>query len=490
MHISSLPSEYGIGTMGREAYRFVDFLKKGSQTYWQILPLCPIGPGNSPHQSISSFAGNPLFIDLDILNEEGLLDKNEYKDLFFGESVNKVDFGAVTENKIPLLKKAAKKLLTNPSEDFFDFCKNNSFWLDDFSLFSTITEAKKYKSFADWETGLLKRDPEQLSNFASKYNEDISVCKAIQYLFFKQWHNLKSYANENGIKIIGDIPIYVSPYSSDLWASPDDFLVDENYVPSVVAGVPPDGFSEDGQLWGNPVYNWKEMKKNGYSWWIQRIKSSISIYDVVRIDHFRGFDAYFCIKYGEKTAKNGKWRKGPGAALFKEAAKQLGTLPIIAEDLGNITDSVRKMLKETSFPGMKVLQFAFDSREDNDYLPYNYEKNSVVYTGTHDNDTIMGWLNSISQNDRDYAVKFMRLTESEGYNFGMMKTALASSADTCILTKRGFDLYGYSQSRADTQNLNNDRVVSRERTGQILHIFSRKQRLFFSVTHSLLHFER
>ena len=440
MHISSLPSEFGIGTFGKEAYRFVDFLKKGGQKYWQVLPMCPVGAGNSPYQSVSCFAGNPLFIDLEKLEEEGLIKSDDYKELFFGEDKEKVDFEALFKNKMPVLFSAAKEFLKNLNEDYKAFCNENFDWLENFALFSAISDKNGYGSFKDWDKSLLKYDLKAINNFITENEEEIELYKIIQYFFFKQWDELKKYANENEISIIGDIPIYVSPYSSDVWSSPLQFSLDEELEPTYVAGVPPDAFAADGQLWGNPIYNWSYMKKDGYSWWISRIKNAFKVYDMVRIDHFRGFESYYRVKNGEKTAINGNWVKGPGAKLFALAERELGKLPIIAEDLGIITDEVKEMLKETGYPGMKVLQFAFDSREENDYLPHNYNENSVVYTGTHDNNTIIGWFSEINEADKHQAINYMRLTKEEGYNFGMMKTALASKSKLCILTMQ--DLLG------------------------------------------------
>ncbi len=440
MHISSLPSEFGIGTFGKEAYRFVDFLSKGRQKYWQVLPLCPVGAGNSPYQSVSCFAGNPLFIDLDELVSENLIKREDFDSLNFGEDKEKVDFEVLFKNKMPVLFTAAKKYSNNVGEDYLSFCKDNAEWLDSFALFSAISDINGYESFKDWEKPFLKADVKTLDKFVKEHREELELYRIIQFFFFKQWFKLKKYANEKGIKIIGDIPIYVSPYSSDVWSSPKEFSLDEELTPNYVAGVPPDAFAAEGQLWGNPIYDWDYMKKDRYSWWIRRIKNAFMVYDVVRIDHFRGFESYYRVKYGEKTAENGSWIKGPGEKLFVMAERELGKLPIIAEDLGIITDEVKEMLEATGYPGMKVLQFAFDSREENDYLPHNYSENSVVYTGTHDNDTIIGWISSINDNDRRSAINYMRLTLEEGYNFGMMKTALASKSKLCILTMQ--DLLG------------------------------------------------
>ena len=366
MHISSLPGNTGIGTLGKPAYDFVDFLKKSSQTYWQILPICPTSYGDSPYQSFSTFAGNPYFIDFELLVGQDFLQKKDYENIIWGSDETQVDYGLLYEQRHKIFSIIQKNFEKNTPADFESFCKENAFWLDNYSLFMAIKDAHNGVSFLEWEKEIINREEQSLKKWTEKCSDRINYYKILQYLFFAQWNNLKKYANDNGIKIIGDIPIYVAADSADVWSNPEQFMLDENHVPIEVAGCPPDGFSADGQLWGNPVYNWDYMKKDNYSWWKKRLEMSLKNYDVLRIDHFRGFDSYYCIPFGDTTAKNGVWKKGPGTALFEEIKKCYGELPIIAEDLGFLTDSVRQMLKDVGYPGMKVLQFAFDSRENSD----------------------------------------------------------------------------------------------------------------------------
>lgn len=445
MPITSLPSPYGIGTMGEAARRFVRFLHKAGQLYWQILPICPTSYGDSPYQSFSSYAGNPYMIDLDDLSEAGLLDKDDYENIDWGSNPEKVDYGLLYKKRFTVLKKATKAAETKYKTELLEFRKENEKWLSDYALFMAIKDEQDGVSWLEWPEILRKRDNKALSIEREKLKEEIKFWECVQFLFFRQWNKLKTYANENDVKIIGDIPIYVSSDSADVWANPDQFQLDNDLKPISVAGCPPDGFSADGQLWGNPLFNWDVMKKQDYSWWVDRIAYQTKIYDILRIDHFRGFDAYYSIPYGDKTAKNGEWKEGPGFDLFKVIKKKLGELPIIAEDLGFLTDSVRKLLKDTGFPGMKVLEFAFDSRDtESGYLPHLYTKNCVVYAGTHDNDTIIGWFDAISKEDAEYAKKYMRLSESEGYHWGMMRTAWACVADTAIMQMQ--DILGLGKS--------------------------------------------
>lgn len=440
MHISSLPGNTGIGTLGQAAYEFVDFLKKADQTYWQILPVCPTSFGDSPYQSFSTFAGNPYFIDIDMLCEEGFIHEDEYSGIQWGGDKTRVDYALLYIKRHEVFKKVQKHFKETVPADFEKFCMDNAFWLDDYALFMAIKDSHGGVSFDGWDDTIRRRGHEAVKMWRDKCSERVQYYKMLQYFFFKQWFKLKTYANRNGIKIIGDLPIYVSRDSSDVWASPRQFFLDNDYRPIEVAGCPPDAFSADGQLWGNPVYNWRYMKKTRYRWWIQRLKMSLKIYDVIRIDHFRGFDSYYCIKNGSKTAKEGVWRKGPGIHFWKSMNKHLGDLPIIAEDLGFLTDSVRKLLSESNFPGLKVLQFAFDSREESDYLPYRYPHNCVVYTGTHDNDTILGWAETAAKKDVDFAMKYLCAKNKDDLRVKMMLTALSSVADTCILTMQ--DLIG------------------------------------------------
>ena len=443
MHISSLPGNTGIGTLGKPAYDFVDFLKKSSQTYWQILPICPTSYGDSPYQSFSTFAGNPYFIDFELLVGQDFLQKKDYENISWGSDETQVDYGLLYEQRHKLFSIIQKNFEKNTPADFESFCKENAFWLDNYSLFMAIKDAHNGVSFLEWEKEIINREEQSLKKWTEKCSDRINYYKILQYLFFAQWNNLKKYANDNGIKIIGDIPIYVAADSADVWSSPEQFMLDENHIPTEVAGCPPDGFSADGQLWGNPVYNWDYMKKDNYSWWKKRLEMSLKNYDVLRIDHFRGFDSYYCIPFGDTTAKNGVWKKGPGTALFEEIKKCYGELPIIAEDLGFLTDSVRQMLKDVGYPGMKVLQFAFDSRENSDYLPHSYSKNSVVYTGTHDNDTILGWTSSAPAEDYSNAKKYLR-TNDKNFPTEMMLAAIESVSNTCILCMQ--DLIGLDGS--------------------------------------------
>ncbi len=433
MHISSLPSNYGIGTLGQEAYNFIDFLKKAGQTYWQILPICPTGFGDSPYQTFSSFAGNPYFIDLDFLIEDGLLKKDECENIKWGNYDTSVNYKMMYDNRFEVLKIAYERFMKSVPDDFEKFCNDEEYWLSYYALFMSIKN-ETGEMWNKWNKELKFRNDDALKGYENKHKDDVMFYKVIQYLFYSQWYKIKKYANDNDIKIIGDIPIYVAVDSVDVWVNPEFFLLNDKYEPTYVAGCPPDSFSKSGQLWGNPLYNWDKMKENDYAWWIRRLKYVSKIYDVTRIDHFRGFDSYYTIDANAKTAKSGVWVKGPGIDFFNCVKKALGEIDIIAEDLGFLTPSVRQLLKETGFPGMKVLQFAFDSREDSDYLPHNYPKNTVVYTGTHDNDTIIGWMKTAKKQDVAFAMEYLRLNEQEGYNWGMMKVAWASVSDTVIVT--------------------------------------------------------
>ena len=448
MPIFSLPSPYGIGTFGKAAYEFVDFLKEAGQTYWQILPLGPTGFGDSPYQSFSSFGGNPYFIDLDFLKDEGYLHSGEYENIDYGTEEN-VDYGKLYLNRLPVLNVAARRLLESPPTEYQKFCSVNDYWLNDYALFMALKNDVIYLS--SMPTPLRKREKEALADAFKKYSSEIEIIKAVQYFFFSQWKKLKEYANANGIKIIGDIPIYVSPDSADLWANPEQYLLDENGKPSKVAGCPPDAFSDDGQLWGNPLYDWDKMKSDGYAWWQSRIAHCKSLYDVVRIDHFRAFDEYYAIPNGSENAKEGRWEKGPGMSLIS-AINQIDGIEVIAEDLGHLTDSVEELLRKSGYPGMAVLQFAFDPKADSKYLPHNVSKNCVLYVGTHDNDTVNSWINSITSAEFNFCTDYLRLNTNEGYNWGMIKAALATTADTCILQMQ--DLLGLgSEGRINTPSV-------------------------------------
>ena len=436
LHVTSLPSPYGIGTLGKSAYDFADFLQKSGQKYWQILPLGHTGFGDSPYQSFSAFAGNPYMLDFDLLCDQGLLKSEEYQHLFWGADKRKVDYGILSKKRIGVLKNVFDRFAK--SEEYEIFCAENAFWLEDYSVFMALKERFFGKPFFEWKKPLPEAD-----------KKTCEFWKILQFLFFEQWKNLKDYVNSKGIKIIGDLPIYVAYDSSDVMGSPELFELDFKVSPLNVAGVPPDAFSPEGQLWGNPVFDWEYMRKSGYRWWIKRISHSLSFFDVVRIDHFRGFSSFYSVPFGSDNAVNGSWRAGPGAELFEAVEKAIGKPEIIAEDLGFVDNGVRELMKKTGFPGMKILQFAFDSREGNDYLPHNYDKNCVVYIGTHDNDTLAGWLKNAPKDDVAYAAEYLRLSRAEGYAEGFVKAAMASVGDTVILTMQ--DLLGFgSGARMNT----------------------------------------
>ncbi len=437
MHITSLPSEHGIGTMGKAAYEFVDFLKKAGQKYWQILPVCPTSYGDSPYQSFSTFAGNPYFIDLDLLAEEGLLKKEEYETVDWESDEEHVNYGAMYEKRYPILRKAAERFLAKPSLEFENYVNDqNSFWLKEYALFMALKDAHGGAPWSEWEEELRLRDQETLEKARETYRSEILFYEVLQYWFTKQWNALKSYANEKGISIIGDLPIYVSMDSVDVWSNPVLFQLDENMTPIEVAGCPPDAFSADGQLWGNPLFDWDYMDGEGYTWWIQRIQHVTRIYDMVRIDHFRGFAGYYAIPYGDTTAKNGKWKTGPGMKLFTAIEKALGPQNIIAEDLGFLTEDVHTLLDDSGYPGMRVLEFAFDSRDTGDsasYLPHNYIHKCAAYTGTHDNEPVLGWLETAGAEDVQMAREYLHLTKEEGENWGMMRCLWGSVSDLTVV---------------------------------------------------------
>ncbi len=439
MPVFSLAGPYGIGTLGKQALAFVDFLKEAGQRYWQILPLNPTNYGDSPYQSFSCAAGNPYFIDLESLTEQGILPKTVYETVDFGTDASDIDYGKLYKNRLPVLRQAVGRF--RPDEQFDIFCREQAWWLDDYALFMALKDAHDGVSWREWEKTLQRRDKTALEAASQQYADDIYFYRVLQYLFYSQWRELKHYAGAQGVQIIGDMPIYVADDSADVWAHPDLFDLDKDGLPREVAGCPPDAFSADGQLWGMPVYNWRAMARQEvpYAWWRQRIRHALTLYDVVRIDHFRGFDSYYCIPYGAEDAKKGRWRKGPGKELFDYCRSDRGgELPIIAEDLGLLTPSVRQLLEETGFPGMKVMQFAFDPSADSDYLPHKYASHCVVYTGTHDNDTVMGWTASASPEEVEMARRYLHVDDREGFNWAMIRTALMSVADTAIIPMADF----------------------------------------------------
>ena len=436
--ISSIPSKYGIGTFSKEAYEFVDFLQEAGQTYWQILPLGPTGYGDSPYQSFSTFAGNPYYIDLEELIEKGFLTKQQCEACDWGGSEAYVDYEKVYLSRFAILKEAFKNSKISENEEFRTFVEENASWLPDYALYMAVKDSFGGKSWSEWDDDIRLRKPAAVEKYSKQLKEEILFYEFQQYLFATQWMRLKKYANDKGIKIIGDIPIYVAFDSADTWANPELFQLDENGLPTGVAGCPPDAFSATGQLWGNPLYRWDYHKETDYAWWMQRISYCYKLYDVVRIDHFRGFDEYYNIPYGDPTAEFGKWEKGPGYDLFKVMKEKIGNKPVIAEDLGFLTPSVIKLVKKTGYPGMKILQFAFDSREESDYLPHNYPANSVVYTGTHDNDTMMGWYESVNRCDRSFAKKYLNIRGNKDMVWNFIRAAIASVSDTAIIPMQDY----------------------------------------------------
>ncbi len=438
--VASLPAKYGIGTMGKEAYHFIDCLKEAGQSFWQILPLGATGYGDSPYQSFSTFAGNPYYIDLEMLVEEGLLTEEELDAFDFGDNEEYIDYEKIYRCRFKALRLAYERCNLEYNGAFWEFVGENKFWLEDYALFMAIKNSYDGKSFAEWDDDIRLRKEEALQRCKNLYADEINFYRFQQFYFMKQWKKLKEYANQNGIGIIGDIPIYVAFDSADTWSEPKLFQIDEEGLPVSVAGCPPDAFSDLGQLWGNPLYDWKYHKETGYDWWIRRMFHCRKLYDVVRVDHFRGFDSYYAIPYGNEDAKVGEWEEGPGMDLFNTMKDRLGEMQVIAEDLGFLTESVLQLVKDSTFPGMKVLQFAFDHNNPNDYLPHNYPHNCVVYTGTHDNDTLLGWLKELSAEDRAFAKEYMHvLTDNdEDIAEAVIRLAMSSVAKICIVPIQEF----------------------------------------------------
>ena len=419
MPITSLPSPYGIGTIGKAAYEFADFLKKAGQSYWQILPVGPTSYGDSPYQSFSTYAGNPYMIDLDMLQQDGLLKKKDYRNLNWGDDPEHVDYARIYELRFQVLRIAFNNAQKGDLTDFNNFVRKNSAWLENYALYMAVKKSFGMRAWTEWEDeGIRLRDPDSVRAYRRNLDEDVRFYEFLQYLFYKQWEKFRGYVNSLGIKLFGDIPIYVAMDSADTWANPEVFWLDEERHLVRVAGCPPDYFSATGQLWGNPLYDWEYLKSTGYKWWIDRIAAASKLYDVTRIDHFRGFDEYYSIPYPAKDAVIGDWLKGPGMDLFNAIKARLGDVPIIAEDLGLITPGVAKLLKDAGYPGMKVLQFAFDDRGESVYLPHLYTNNYVVYTGTHDNDTTEGWFANATEGERRFATEYAHLSPEEGYALG------------------------------------------------------------------------
>lgn len=447
LHISSLPSKYGIGTLGEAAYRFADFLAETGQNYWQILPLGVTGYGNSPYQSASSFAGNPYLIDLELLAEQGLLQSSDYENIDWGKDPCRVDYGQLYFYRNKVLSLAAKRF-DKSNRDYIRFCKENTFWLDDFALFMAIKEHFNMVGFDQWPTEYAHRERTTLEKFAKHHTEKTDYYKITQYFFYSQESALKKYLNGKGIRLIGDIPFYTAYDSADVWANPQLFLLDETLVPVDVAGVPPDAFSETGQLWGNPLYDFEAMAKDGYAWWARRLSRSLRLYDILRIDHFRAFESYYAIPYGSRDATEGKWVQGIGTDFFKSL--KIDKTQIIAEDLGIITDEVRALIDQTGFRSMKVLQFAFDGKDDNLYLTKNYQNGDcVVYTGTHDNDTTLGWFRNADLSIREQVLRRVPYAFTQPATHALIRYAMESKADIVIIPIQDYLELG-SEARMNT----------------------------------------
>ena len=433
MPIFSIPSKYGIGTLGKEAYKFVDFLEMAGQKYWQILPLGHTGFGNSPYQCFSTVAGNPYFIDLDFLVEMGLLSKNDLIGLD-SEDTSKVDYQSIEKTRLNILRIA----YNNSSflkDDLEQFCSQNSDWIFDYAMFMALKNYFDQKPVWEWnDISIIHREEDALSHYRTLLNEDINFYIFVQYLFFKQWKALKAYANQKDILIIGDIPMYPSPDSCDVWCNPKFFKVDVDLKPLWIAGVPPDFYSENGQVWGNPVYDWDTLKNEDYSWWIWRIRHTLEISDIIRIDHFRAFQDYFQIPADEDTAKNGIWLPGPRMDFFNVLHSKLGNVPFIAEDLGIIDDSVRELLAQTGFPGMAVMIFSFRANENNLHMPHNWKTNSVGYTSTHDSETVAQAICELSDEDKAFALDYIYSNPKETISFSAIRTAFASPANIVMVT--------------------------------------------------------
>lgn len=457
--IFSIASRFGIGSLSKECFEFVDFLKESGQGFWQILPVGPTGYGNSPYQPISAFAGNPYFISPEKLIEDGLLTWDEANSFYFGSNEEQVDYGAMYENRQDMLKIAYRRFVERDGEndaEYKDFLTKESYWLDDYCLYRAIKLANDGSSWEMWEASFKKHDSKALDKFALDNAELIGLFKFQQFIFTKQWNALREYANKRGIKIIGDIPFYVSMDSVDVWAHPEVFQMDKDLAPKVVAGCPPDAFSEDGQLWGNPIYDWKALKKNKYDWWIKRIKRSLELYDVVRIDHFHGFSEYYAIPYGDENAKNGTLCDGPGMDFFNALKAEIGefvtedSIQIIAEDLGNVTKENQKLLEDTGIPGMKILQYAFTGW-DSIYMPYKHDMNCVVYTGTHDNMTTRNWYETLNDGTLGFIKRYMNTNNSDfgALTWDIIREAYRSTGNLCIIPLQDYLVMGH-EARINT----------------------------------------
>lgn len=454
--ISALPSGHGIGCFSKEAFDFVDILKRAGQRYWQILPLGPTGYGDSPYQSFSTFAGNPFFIDIEALIGEGLLTRKECDGYTYFTNPAYIEYEQVFKARKELLQKACERFV--PDEAFGEFIREHGYWLEDYTLYMAVKDAHDGASWTQWEEEIRDRVPSAVQKAREELADAIQLYRFQQYKFYEQWKRLKAYANENGVYIIGDIPIYVAFDSADTWANPLLFQFNEHNEPMAVAGCPPDGFAPAGQLWGNPLYSWEYHRETGYNWWIQRMQHSFQLYDVVRIDHFRGFDEYYSIPYGDTTAEYGHWEKGPGIEFFHTLKERLGDMDVIAEDLGFLTDSVLQMVWDSGFPGMKVLEFAFDAGPDCTYLPHNYTDNCIVYTGTHDNDTLAGWLNSMGDYTKSFSDEYLNMADKsmEEKVWSFICLAMSSVARRAVIPIQDYLCLGSEARMNEPSTLGNN----------------------------------
>ncbi|HYY59315.1 MAG TPA: 4-alpha-glucanotransferase [Pyrinomonadaceae bacterium] len=487
LHPTSLPGHFGIGDLGQEAYAFADFLASSGQSLWQVLPLGPTGYGDSPYACFSAFAGNTLLISPRRLVDEGLLDLQDLSSAPAHLEEERVDFNRAREFKERLLEKAFARF--NRTTDtglrvaFQSFCQRSASWLDDYALFRALKHANGGVAWNEWDSALVRRDPSALARVREELHEEIEAQKFYQFLFFKQWFALKAYCNERGIKLIGDIPIFVAQDSSDVWTNPEQFKLDERGSPLVVAGVPPDYFSATGQLWGNPLYNWDHMRADGFRWWIARVEATLQTVDILRIDHFRGFAACWEIPGGDKTAERGRWVEAPGRELFTAIRQASGELPIIAEDLGVITPDVEALRDDFGFPGMRILQFAFSSDSKNQDLPHNYHPNVVVYTGTHDNDTTVGWFKSEAgsgstrdaaqiEREREFCLKYLN-TDGREIHWDFIRAVFASVADTAVVPLQ--DVLGLdTAARMNLPNSTSGNWAWRYREGALTNAIGRR----------------
>lgn len=464
--VSSLPSPYGIGTVGAAAREFVDFLAKAGQRWWQMLPVGPTGYGDSPYQSFSAYAGSPYLVDLDTLCAEGLLTREEVESPFWGADETRVDYHALYQNRLPLLRRAMERGWERERAAIEAFAAENAAWLDDYALFMALKQRFAMRPWSEWPEDIRLRRPEALAYWRAELAEDVRLFVYVQFLFFRQWAALRAYARDKGVYIMGDLPLYVALDSADVWAEPEAFQLDSRRVPTEVSGVPPDYFSADGQLWGTPLYNWDAMRADGYGWWRRRAMGAARLYDAVRIDHFRGLESYWAVPYGETTARNGRWVKGPGMELVAALRDGCPKLQFIAEDLGILTDEVRALLRESGLPGMKVLEFAFNPHDLSDYLPHNQSENCVCYAGTHDNNTLLGWLTEADGGEIAMAREYLGLNDAEGYVRGILRGGMAGAAALFIAQMQDWLALG-AEARMNTPGTLGGNWQWRLRPGQL-----------------------